>query len=667
MIHPGKNKSVDLKHFNKEEKQIIDLISKDWYITNGGFVIRLNENSVYRFFLMKPVNDYNEMFNLEREIVVVFSPYPDFQPRSLDAFEYVFRYYSNLRLETICCVLISKDNNIEIKLGNVTKGDPESRIIIPFTYSDFFSTTNNYFIKNKFRKHFYERDLFAFESPITKDFFFFGRTDLIQKIVNRHKSNENSGLFGLRKTGKTSVIFGVKRALEIDSFKTVIVDCQDTSFNQRAWNKALCYILKELKKQNKIECQIHDEDKYTEENASIIFGTDILKIYNRIGKKPILIIFDEIENISPKTSPGENWKSGKDFVLFWQSIRANFQKFLHQEDLAIFTFLIVGTNPRCIELPTISATDNPIFNKVPFQYIVGFSVEQTKEMVTRLGGYMGLEFDEIIFSKLTEDLGGHPYLMRHVCSIMNELASKTRPTKVDKIIYEQSKIEFSKRYSRYMEMILQVLKEFYPAEYDMLTYLAIEDYPTFKDLADLSLDLIAHLKGYNIIGQNESNYFFKIELVKSYLININKYNQIYNNPEDRWKEISERRNKLEPNLRQIVRMQLQSTFGKTQAFQNVIDVFGGDRKTKCSSLSYNDLFDANSIEIYFNDLIKLISKYYDNSFKNIFGLNKNEIINALEIINKYRFDAHSKNIEKDEMEYFRVNCAKIEKLVNEFI
>ena len=171
------------------------------------------------------------MFNLEREIIVIFSPFGRFEPRTLDAIDYVSQKHQALRLEKICSIVISKDDNIEDKLQELLKNEKESQIVIPFSYTELINTNDPFFIRNRFKKYFYSRDLFAFESPLKKDLYFFGRNGIINEIVNRHKSNENSGLFGLRKTGKTSLIFGVQRTLSKVDEKSVFIDCQNPSFH----------------------------------------------------------------------------------------------------------------------------------------------------------------------------------------------------------------------------------------------------------------------------------------------------------------------------------------------------------------------------------------------------------------------------------------------------
>jgi hypothetical protein len=41
--------------------------------------------------------------------------------------------------------------------------------------------------------------------------------------------------------------------------------------------------------------------------------------------------------------------------------------------------------------------------------VPGFTVDQIKEMVQRLGGFMGLHFDEGMYAQLRDHFGGHPF------------------------------------------------------------------------------------------------------------------------------------------------------------------------------------------------------------------------------------------------------------------
>lgn len=658
---PGSHPMFSSERFSDEIREILRVLENEFFLTNNGDRLSLGYNSQYEYIVVEPTSVYEDSFNLNKEIVIVFSSYKSLQPRTLDVFEKVSRKFSALRLEKICGVLVSKDLDIENSLLNLTKSEPESQIIIPFRYDELKGNIDRYFIRNRFRKYFYSRDLFAFESPLRKDLFFFGRNDLIQTIINRYKSGENSGLFGLRKTGKTSVIYGIERSLNKEDVTPVVIDCQNTSFNQRRWFEALHYICKETKTKLNLKVKLQQESDFDQKNASI-YAETFFKRCKRHIDYPLFFIFDEIENISRVTSPSAHWSQGTDFVLFWQTLRSIFQKGNH-----LISYLIVGTNPSCIEVPKIEKIDNPIFNHFAPLYIPGFDVKDTKEMVNRLGSGMGLKFDETVYAKLTEDFGGHPFLIRHVCSLLSkELDELDRPVQVDRKSYQSAKNKFIQNHSNYLDMILGVLQGFYPDEFEMLTMLANKDYKTFNEFAEMHHSFTQHLLGYGLIQKNVTGYDFKIDSIQEYLLQRSKYKKLTNTLSEKWQEISERRNSAEVKLRKTVRMQLKAMKGQDEARQIVLDIFGGKRKQELFSLDYNSLFDPTQSEIYFLDLAKIISKEWD-VFKNIFSNSKRETFQGLDFISKSRVDAHAKDITDEEFAYFRICMNKIEKDLEDFL
>ena len=378
-------------------------------------------------------------------------------------------------------------------------------------------------------------------------------------------------------------------------------------------------------------------------------------------KGRILIIFDEIEHITFGVSPSEHWKKDNDSLFFWQSIRSSFQS-----NQGVFTYLIVGTNPKCVEMPSINGTDNPIFSQIPYQFIPSFDVTQTKEMVNKLGGIMGLRFDEIIYGKLTEDFGGHPFLIRLVCSKIHNIVKQNRPARVDKAIYESSKKEFERDNSSYIEMVINVLKEYYHDEYEMLTMLSIGDVKQFNEFAQISKEYTSHLIGYNILDENNGIFTFKIEAIKRYLESKNKYVKIGLTNEEKIKEISDRRNRIEPQLRNVVRTTLQAKLGPQNAKRSVLCIMGASREQKYYTFSLKELFDPNKSEIYWEDLRKIISKHWD-VFQNIFDKDQQRFNTYMDNINKYRADAHAKSVSDEEMSEFRLSATKIERLLADFL
>ena len=169
--NPGVHKTFKINRFEDRELQILNRLKNWWYLTNSGEDIVLGANARLSYFLMKPATSFAEMFNLEREIICVFSPYPNFESRSLDGYDRALNSFEKFRIESICWILISDDPNIEEKVQTLLKTDPETPIVIPFTYADLVDVPDEYVIRNRFRKHFFTRDLFAFLTPLKKDLY----------------------------------------------------------------------------------------------------------------------------------------------------------------------------------------------------------------------------------------------------------------------------------------------------------------------------------------------------------------------------------------------------------------------------------------------------------------------------------------------------------------
>jgi hypothetical protein len=74
-----------------------------------------------------------------------------------------------------------------------------------------------------------------------------------------------------------------------------------------------------------LDVKLRHESKYSEKFAASSFERDMKLIVASLGKKPALLIFDEIENISPSSASSDHWRTGNDFVYFWQTLRSVFQ------------------------------------------------------------------------------------------------------------------------------------------------------------------------------------------------------------------------------------------------------------------------------------------------------------------------------------------------------
>jgi hypothetical protein len=584
-------------------------------------------------------------------------------PRTLDAFQHVISKFERNRIEKICGVLVSRDYAIVSKLKSSLRSDQEAQIVVPFTYDELLNKDDPRFFTNRFNEYFSERDLFDFREPLKKDLFFFGMSELVSKIIHQHQSGENSALFGLRRTGKTSVTYAIQRTLSAQDDLVIRIDCQNPAFHNRSWNYALWFIIQEMSKEFKYEGNLVSENAYTSIDASIHFEREMKEIVNNAKKNQLLIIFDEIERITFTISNSEGWKSGQDFIPFWQTLRSIFQK-----PDSVFTCLLVGTNSLSIEKPTINGFDNPIYNQISPHYMPPFSVDQTREMISTLGGIMGYQFQPELFTYLTDDFGGHPFLIRQMASLITKTADKiSRPISIDKSNYKIARSDFIRNHANYIEMILNVLQEFYKDEYTMLTYLASGDSSTFEYFAENEADYINHIKGYGLIVQySNAEWAFRVEIIRDYLRTKQKYTSLNLTKDQMLSEISERRNDIEPKLRKLIRTQLGSRYGKNEAKIKFIAILDQKQKNAANALSYDQLFDGTSFQLYFDDLRKVIRKYWED-FTNILGGDITKFDQRMSSINMLRVDAHANDISEEQFYLFRTQIKILEEQINQYI
>jgi hypothetical protein len=249
---------------------------------------------------------------------------------------------------------------------------------------------------------------------------------------------------------------------------------------------------------------------------------------------------------------------------------------------------------------------------------------------------------------------------------MNKIAPQERPTIITRQIYEKAKTIFDQEYVGYIEMVLGVLRNFYKEEYDMLQFLALDDIETFTAFAKDAPQFTNHLLGYGLIEKYDGGYDFKIDSVKKYLISLNKYKKATLSLEDKWKEISERRNDIEPKIRKIVRTVMTANYGEAAAKSKILDIYGEKRKSEYVALTLKDVLNPNVATVYFEDLRKIINKEW-NIFKNIFGLDQDKFNANMKVINEHRDDAHSKEITDDEMSLVRVCLTQIEKQIQDYL
>lgn len=387
-------------------------------------------------------------------------------------------------------------------------------------------------------------------------------------------------------------------------------------------------------------------DEYDEMTANLSFEKDLKKLYNLLSNKRMLFIFDEIEQISYSTSPSQHWKNENDSLFFWQAIRSIFQT-----DSYLFSFVITGVNPKCIEDSKINGTDNPIFNILTPIFVPLFDYSDVKNMVSNIGRHLGLSFDEEIFAKLVDDYGGHPFLTRQVCSkINNELLreKQIRPYKVSKYTYEKRSTDYRTQMEAVFAQILGVLEDYYPNEYELLKILALDGSDKFKRKLPYGDSSISHLLGYCLVRCVNDDYYIRIKSIGYYLIHQNPYDITLTDDVEKREQIVRRRSIIENAMRSLIASQLRIKYGK-KAREQLIQKINGTTTDKTQEPKIKEAPDlAHAMqELYFSQLKELILKDWKD-YNTIF-VDRVKFEQFFETINKFRkVDAHSSSISDED-------------------
>lgn len=622
------------------------------------------KSTEYAVHFLKMPDLIRSMYSLGNEVLVVCCSdgMKDFKSRTKDFIDYMLVTNTEFknRLDKVTCIVV--DGNPEIV--NIVKNDrainPDSRLIVPFCTDELDGKLTEEAFNNRMREFLYEKDLFGIAVPLRDDTLFYGkdRTAIISELFARYKHGEEGGLFGLRRIGKTSILYLLKKRIVESGGIALYFDC--SSGHHYRWNELLKYIIESIvaeyaegeNKNYKLHIGNFDlsDERYSEKKASQSFLQDILSIYRKSGKSRILIILDEIESIGFSTSPSTWWGKDLDALYFWQAIRSLIQ--MHNECMA---FVVAGVNPMCVEMQTIGLYDNPIFGLLNPIYVSLFEYDDIKRMITDIGGRLGLKFEDAVFSKLMEDYGGHPFLTRQVCSrINNELLSQNieRPTIVTRYSYVLKSDEYRQGMTSVIEQILGVIENFYTHEFELLKRLALNGRDAFKKEIALGEKGIQHLVGYRLIEKAEGEYFIRIKSIEDYIRNKYIYESNLDEQRDKRARINIRRDDVEIKLRELIKYALQSKYGK-KAKENLIVMA---EKTTTDKTQKNKMLNASTLgeaisELYLSQIGDIMEREW-KSFSNMFP-DKSKYQVYMDILKRSRVvGAHTKPVsDEDEALY----------------
>ncbi len=497
-----------VKYLRKENPKTIDILSCFLDNFDVGFGAKRNLYNTDLFaFLMRPSETFAEIFGLSYEVLLIYSNYSEMQARTMQSISAIFNSDpAKGRAETLICIIVSDAVGAKEWVNFYATEHQDLRSYVVFETDDLlFKKKKN--VLSEFRKQLNERDLFDIQLPLLDDLYFFGRDEILTSIVDSIKKCENRGIFGLRKTGKTSLLYKIKRVVEQASIGRVFFyDAKSLKIRNRTGSELLSLITidiaSELNLIDKIDKNLTTSVRIAEQFEQLVQLVQQISYGERI-----VLIFDEIEFISFQPPLDNHWK--KDYFDFWQTIWSV------QSTYRNLCFIVSGVNASVSEISSINHVQNPLFGILKSDYLQGLSRDDIYNMSKRIGRRMGLKFDHDAVDYLHKRYGGHPLLTRLALSFENKKVSE-KPTLFSVAMLKRNESLREADLAPYCQHIVDVLDDYYNNEYILLEFLACGNVEDFLELSDSPI-VTNHLKNYGLLSYNDGIPYIGIPVVGEYI------------------------------------------------------------------------------------------------------------------------------------------------------
>lgn len=242
---------------------------------------------------------------------------------------------------------------------------------------------------------------------------FFGRKRTIAGLTGDLRMGYVSGVFGLRKMGKTSVVREIGRRLGIgrQDQKFVFYDLETLPQDLDLAIERLCFDLAQ-----RFQQQLKISGLRTRELASIVqkaeSGTaptpgDLQSALNmaladpRTGEARFALALDEIESLVRSDRDSGYVPAVAEFLGALRSL---------VQEHSNFNVILAGLTTDPLQQEMLYGRENPLFSWAKTTYLGTLSRVDADEMTRSLGARMGLDWDEQACARCFAETSGHPLL-----------------------------------------------------------------------------------------------------------------------------------------------------------------------------------------------------------------------------------------------------------------
>lgn len=365
------------------------------------------------------------------------------------------------------------------------------------------------------------RDLYDSTLPVSGRRLF-GRERLLVQVADQAHKGEFVGIFGLRKMGKTSLMYQL-RDEKLKDEAVAYVDLQSSpglaigSFSPVLWEIERD-LLNRLTPRFPIlskTLRLGSYSRYSDAiaagvNPALIFSEDLRELLDAIanhdlpGVNRVVIILDELERCLPLA--GQQAMTG--YIEFFGLLRGLAQTERYR---GILSSVVVAANAAISERAYWEGRENPVFSLYKPIFVPPLSRADTAQMIQNLGRGMSVYWEPAAIDSVYDECAGHPFLTRMLCS---QIARRhlNRPLQITRRMVKLEIPIFIQDKSDKFEQITELLHAHFPEEERFLEQLALgHSKGTVKD------ESVRHLLGYQLITRTSTGFTMSLNALTSWL------------------------------------------------------------------------------------------------------------------------------------------------------
>lgn len=350
-----------------------------------------------------------QMFDIDLEMLCLAADFKKIEPRILDELQQSLHKLD--RVDDELAVLVSSDPSAE----KLTSRRPGQTAVLAVDAARLADRSMPDF-PTALAGSLLTVDHFNVTTPLTDPSSFFGRDKDIEDALQCLSAGQHLGIFGLRKSGKSSLLNQVERVLDDRGWAIARVDLNAYVGRSERMSEDLVRRLRGSAQRLQTpvpplrSTRGNIEQRWIEDLEALVSA-----LANVAG---ILLIVDEIDTVLPGRveSAGGVAEDRRKMLRALVQLRAMIQDTQTRQDVHPVLFS-AGVDATIFELPRLTGGDNPLYQFSRVKFLEPLDRAALQRMVRILGKRSGMRFaDHRLAEELAAEYGGHPLLTRQACS-----------------------------------------------------------------------------------------------------------------------------------------------------------------------------------------------------------------------------------------------------------